>query len=627
MRGMILFFGPLAGARGYARERGGQLLLPIRKAASPAVGSDRLIVKLAMVGGLALMLTSGLAAQTLLTFKNGARVSGESVKIEGNYVVLTGGFGELRAPLEDLDHPSRGRLGLDSDDTTLVGVEDVTGLLAEPIQPAKLLAAGDAGLQSFEMATQLFDKRKVKVYYQLRSQGRFSKDLVALFMFPKENNFYKSSTWKRLVDLGFPVFGVEFIDMGPEQQADRKAIYYFPESGAHEVVLEAAALVRQRLQLPKRKLLVIGQSGGMSAAQQFAAAKSEEVEVLTGTGGRFYATPPRRSGIHWLLLATRWDHTVAPTEEIADTLAGQGDWTLNLTTLPQWFRRGREGSLYYHNPTALNVNFSLSFIEGMAALRGQDGVVPEQASWPIAYDPNWPGHIIRVTASTPVPARWKRLPSLDVYRWMLLTPLPHLEWTVRRAGAVDIRLILARPRVGLSPKGLILYQRSWADRQNLEEDMLQMAEDGYSVVAIDPNAKGTDWGRVGAWAEGDPALPVYLIAADDYDEQAVATAISSLGNRLKSVQLGWLEPWREDTAPLSAKAASDRHVPVRLIPASKENATTGLVAKNRWGLKAITCDPWKAAPSTEALRQIALRASLDYIDPPVIIPAPKKDKK
>jgi hypothetical protein len=587
-------------------------------------------MKRAALGIVAVMLAGAAAvAQTTLTFRNGARVAGESARIEGNSVVLTGGFGDLRAPLDELDRPCRLRLGLDPDLPVQAKMEDVTGLLGDPIKPAKLISAGENGLQSFELATQLFDKRKVKVYYQLRpgAPERFSKDLVALFMYPKETNFYKSPTWKRLVDLGFPVFGVEFANMGPEQQGERNAIYYFPESGAHEVVLEAAALVRQRLQLPKRKLLVIGQSGGMSAAQQFAAAKSGEVEVLTGTGGRFYAIPPQRSGVHWLLLATRWDHTVAPTEEIADTLAAQGDWTLNLTTLPQWFRRGREGSLYYHNPTELNVNLSLSFIEGAAALRGADGAVPGLASWPVAYDPNWPGHIIRASASTPVPAGWRRLPSLDVYRWMLLTPLPHLEWTVRRAGAVDVRLILARPRTGVSPKGLILYERSWADRQNLEEDLLQMAEEGYAVVAIDPNAKGTDWGRVGLWAESDPALPVYLIAADDYDEQAVATAVKSIGGRLKSAQLGWLPSWQEGKPPAAVKAAADRLVPVRIIPADKEDATVGLVAKGRWGLRDITCNPWKDAPSSDALRQVMLQASLDYIEPPVPAPAAKKDKR
>ncbi len=206
-------------------------------------------------------------------------------------------------------------------------------------------------------------------------------------MFPKEREFYKTPTWRRLVDLGFPMFGVEFIEMGPEDQTNRKAIYYFPESGAHEVVLAAADQVRQRLQLPKRKLLVTGQSGGMSAAEHFAAARSEEVEVLAGTGGRFYASPAKRSGIHWLMLATRWDHTVPPTEAIAESLTAQGDWVLNLTTLPQWFRRGREGSLYYHNPTELNLNFSLSFLESMASLRSADGVIPPTTEWPVAYDP------------------------------------------------------------------------------------------------------------------------------------------------------------------------------------------------------------------------------------------------
>ncbi len=595
----------------------------------PAMRAPLSVLKRAALGVAALMLVGGLAAQTTLTFTNGARVTGESARIEGNSVVLTGGFGDLRAPVDDLDSPCRWRLGLGADPTAQVKVEDVTRVLSEPIKPAKLIAAGDNGLQSFELATQLFDKRKVKVYYQLRpgAQERFSKDLVVLFMYPKERNFYQSFAWKRLVDLGFPVFGVEFVDMGPEQQAERNAIYYFPESGAHEVVLEAAAAVRQRLQLPKRKLLVIGQSGGTSAAQQFAAAKSGEVEVLTGTGGRFYAIPPQRSEVHWMLLATRWDHTVPPTEEIADTLIGQGDWALNLTTLPQWFRRGREGSLYYHTPTELNVNFSLSFIEGMAALRGADGVVPALVSWPVAYDPHWPGRIIRASSSTPVPDGWRRLPSLDVYRWMLMTPLPHLEWTVRRAGAVDIRLILARPRTGVSPKGLILYERSWADRQNLEEDLLQMAEDGYSVVTIDPNVKGTDWGRVGLWAEHDPALPVHLIAADDYDEQAVATAVKSIGGRLKSVQLGWLEPWQESKPPVAVKAVADRLIPVRIIPANKEDATVGLVAKGRWGLRDVTCNPWKDAPSADALRQVMLQAALDYIEPPAPAPTAKKDKR
>jgi hypothetical protein len=609
MKGMILFFGPLAGARGYARAGvicGSWAGFPCHVRSIAAA-----------IGLMAMTLMSTLSAQTMLTFKNGARVTGESTKIEGNYVVLTGGFGDLRAPLDDLDRPSRVRLGLDSEFNLQVKMEDVTALLAEPISPAKLIPAGDNGLQSFELATQLFDKRKVKVYYQLRAgaQAGFSKDLVALFMFPKERDFFKSPTWRRLVDLGFPVFGVEFIDMGPEQQAERKAIYYFPESGAHEVILEAAEAVRQRLQLCKRKLLVIGQSGGMSAAQQFAAAKSEEVEVLTGTGGRFYAIPSRRSGVHWLLMATRWDHTVPPTEEIADVLAGQGDWMLNLTTLPLWGSRGREGSLYYHVPSALNVNLSLSFMEGMAALRDKDGIIPQPEVWPLAYDQHWPGRVIRGAASEQLPTGWQRLPSLDVYRWMMLTPLPHLEWTVRRAGALDIRFLLARPRVGVKPKGLVIYQRSWADRQNLEEDLLQMAEAGYSAVAIDPNAKGVDWGRVGLWTEHDAGLPVYLIAADDYDEDAVVMAMKSIGTRLKSVQLGWLGRWDESTPPLAVKTAADRQVPVRLIPSGKEEATRGLVAKGLWRLKDISSDPWKDGPSSDALRQAMLRASLDYIEP------------
>ena len=181
--------------------------------------------------------------------------------------------------------------------------------------------------------------------------------------------------------------------------------------------------------------------------------------------------------------------------------------------------------------------------------------------------------------------------------------------------------------MGLPPKGLILYQRSWADRQNLEEDMLQMAEAGYSVVAIDPNAKGADWGRVGLWAEKDPLLPVYLIAADDYDEDAVVMAVKSIRSRLRSVQLEWLDRWKEDKPPLAVQTVADKKIRARIIPASKEDATKGLVAKGRWALRDIVANPWKEAPTVDASRQVALKECLDYIEPPKPVPAVKKEKR
>lgn len=118
----------------------------------PAVRPYPGIVWRVAMGVVAIMLASGsgLRAQATaisLTFRNGARVAGESARIEGNSVVLTGSFGELRAPAEELDRASRVVVGLELPGAVegIAKIEDVTALLAEPITPSKLIPAGENG--------------------------------------------------------------------------------------------------------------------------------------------------------------------------------------------------------------------------------------------------------------------------------------------------------------------------------------------------------------------------------------------------------------------------------------------------------------------------------------------------
>lgn len=377
--------------------------------------------------------------------------------------------------------------------------------------PAEIVRLGETAFRkgSFWVPCEVSDSKYYRCHYltplddrgQVTARGKIA---VYFMHFPMDPGFYRAGgMFERVArECGLTVFGVSFDNMGPDRVdvEDKQHCYYYRESGAFAAVKAACEHMRAEMSMPPPYLL-IGESGGGSAALNVSEAMPEWFDAAAMTGGRRYASTTNGHAA-WLILHTREDVLTPENIALVGRMREKGLKPLYLTTQPEWFRRGQIGALFEHCPDEHARRLQLTYLSGVAELKlANKGRLPPPESWPVLAD-------VRQSDGTSGPARF---PSRACLEEWLKNPPPMETIPVGQG-----RIRLVRPAPATPPKGIVVYLESGAPDDPLERryDLNFLAASGYvacATASVDRAALARELDLAREQVKDSATLPIYFI--------------------------------------------------------------------------------------------------------------------
>ncbi|MFH1825436.1 MAG: hypothetical protein ABH873_09495 [Candidatus Firestonebacteria bacterium] len=233
------------------------------------------------------------------------------------------------------------------------------------------------------------NNRKVVVYYAVPIRGDRVLSLIASNMvfcapYVGETEFFKRNFNNYFVKkLGCSVFSFEF-KYTEENAGDRKKWYYFKESGWHDLALEVQNKLIHDYGLERRKIIVVGESGGASMGQQMGIYYPDKIEAVAGIGGGYFDEPKVKSNVAWLMINTWGDIAMVKNDEFCRNADALGMQVLRILTPPVWDKKGDDN--FHHIPSNLAEKYVFEFVKGILDLRKYNGgKVPMCEKWPVKY--------------------------------------------------------------------------------------------------------------------------------------------------------------------------------------------------------------------------------------------------
>ena len=169
------------------------------------------------------------------------------------------------------------------------------------------------------------------------------------------------------------VFSLQ-IKMNYEIVRDRKKYYIYPESGWFDIVFDVQHKLAERFHLPRRRLMLVGESSGGSMVQQISAAYPERIAAAAWCGGsRYELSNIRYDGIPRLILSTWGCPGEQNSEELSQKLRRQDNPVL-FSSMPPDFRLNE---WYHHAPGNNSYQLIQDFIKEVA---GQNAKYAESLS-------------------------------------------------------------------------------------------------------------------------------------------------------------------------------------------------------------------------------------------------------
>lgn len=481
-------------------------------------------------------------------------------------------------------------------DEAMLPEEDAYAIAPDPVMPESvskpqpgLLGQTTAKEGMFLLPGSLYGNAKIKVHYRipLDASGRpgpRAGNLVFYAPYISEKGFFKRAYHLEIGDrLGFSLFTFE-IRTAMADVTDRERCYYYPESGWHEQVFAAREKLIADFHLPRRKLLVAGDSGGANMAQMLALHHPEEIQAVAISGGGRYDLPTAPSPVAWLLINTRGDPRAGESERLGQALRGLGAPVLVAQTPPDWTTADSRSN-FHHTANRLALSLIEEFLAGAAALRDPRGNLPPAERWPFVADAGKPGRIEPVAQAGEVPAEdrrplptarfaelWKRLPSEPE-----AVPLPGLP--------EPVGVVIRRPET--TPRGVIIFSgtpgNDWA--ADVLDNVDYLAEQGYVAISsgnVQDAAEGlAEQTALWQWVSEQEEFarqPIFLAGYSLAGQTFLRMAGGDPGSRVRGVAIIDSEPqWPLSPAELR-EPVSKLNCPLVIVtgvsPADDSNSTT-----------------------------------------------------
>jgi len=399
--------------------------------------------------------------------------------------------------------------------------------------------------------------------------------------------------WQLCEVYGYTLFTANFVDFKYDMADDHQKCFYYPESHSYEVVFQARNRLMTDFGLRKKKMMVIGESGGSSMAQRLGLLYPDDVAAVAMTGvGHLEPVPEKLDpSMPWLDLYVRGDLREPENTAFRRQMRAAGANILFMAVEPCFTNKAtipkaQTSINYHHAPNEYVFQLLQQFILDCIKLSDHEQPLAPRR-WPLVASTSAPFHIVKNTPSTeatdtalhdPIffPSEdFATLWAQNVYRKIQLPPCceddPGLEILVRY------------PPAKVAPKGILLLNFSTDGLDAIQGDYLDYAaQDGVIVIAADFLTKNmatkeetmlrqtkafAEWATgVKEWSD----LPVYLVGLGTGGRHMILTAAALNNPRIQLVvtkdsPLDWGIP------DLSPTAAIDQlHFPL-WVCASPDN--------------------------------------------------------
>jgi hypothetical protein len=186
--------------------------------------------------------------------------------------------------------------------------------------------------------------------------------------------------WELCEHYGFTVFSASY-NTKLEDMDEREKCYYYPESGAFEPVFTARERLIREFNLDRKKMYIIGNSGGSSMAERLGLLYPDEIAAIVLMGGGRYDPVDKKVDIPWLVINTRGDPRAEENQELVEQLRVKGMNALYTQTTPavgseKDFERQNDQN-FHHTVSRYAFDLAREFIANTVEINNN----PKSTSW------------------------------------------------------------------------------------------------------------------------------------------------------------------------------------------------------------------------------------------------------
>lgn len=196
-----------------------------------------------------------------------------------------------------------------------------------------------------------------------------------------ERNFFKHEYHRWYSEVaGYTFFTMDIVSRLKDIY-DRDKIYYYPESGFHDLVFKVKKMIEDYYGLEDRNILLTGHSSGAVMAKEFVLKYYNKVDAAAYLGGHqnIALNSKAKARTACLVMFTCGDEYEAALRYIPDQIQ-----VLRATTAPIWKNKG--GRYFHHTASPQAWELIHQFIKGVVELRENNGgKVPYFRDWPYSF--------------------------------------------------------------------------------------------------------------------------------------------------------------------------------------------------------------------------------------------------
>jgi len=264
-------------------------------------------------------------------------------------------------------------------------------------------------------------------------------------------------------NMGCTVFTFEY-KYKKEEPENRTKWYYYKESGWHDLMFKVQDKLIADYGLDRKKLIIVGESGGASMAQQMGIYYPDKVDAVAVVGGANYDKPTVKTDVAWLMINTWGDDTKKANDKFMEDSTALNMQVLRPVTPPIYANMGAQD--FHHGASKMAEEYLFEFVKGIIDLRKNNNKLPSAEKWPVKY--SFEGKILNFP-SEGFRKKWEELPHDFIKKTFYPSAKDDvMEYPVKKNGNII----------------LFLHDKKFTST-NLMDNIYYLQELGYNVVTID----------------------------------------------------------------------------------------------------------------------------------------------
>jgi len=195
---------------------------------------------------------------------------------------------------------------------------------------------------------------------------------------PEKNFFSRPHHRRWSEEAGYTFFSMDIVSREKDIYS-REKIYYYPESGFHDLVFKCKKIIEQHYGLKERKILLTGESSGGIMAKEFIIYYPDKISGAAYVGGHNNIVHTSKvdaseASVGCLIIHTCGDNYQRPVFD-------RYFQVLRMATAPRWEKKGEKH--YHHAGGPMSWEYIHLFLKGVVELRSKHGgELPYFRDWP-----------------------------------------------------------------------------------------------------------------------------------------------------------------------------------------------------------------------------------------------------